>query len=70
MHSLSHFRVLTIDIVGQPGKSAANPPSVFNDDYTNWLEDIIQSLELEKPHIVGVSTGGRQLWIWRSGNQK
>ena len=53
-----HFRVLAIDIVGQPGKSAANPPSVFNDDYTNWLEDIIQSLELENPHIVGVSTGG------------
>ena len=52
------FRVLAIDIVGQPGKSAPNPPSVFNDDYTNWMEDIIQSLGLEKPHIVGVSTGG------------
>ena len=53
-----HFRVLAIDIVGQPGKSAPNPPSVFNDDYTDWLEDIIQSLDLQKPHIVGVSTGG------------
>lgn len=53
-----YFRVLAIDIVGQPGKSAANPPSVFNDDYTNWLEDIIRSLNLVKPHIVGVSTGG------------
>ena len=53
-----HFRVLAIDIVGQPGKSAANPPSVFNDDFTDWLEDIIHSLNLEKPHIVGVSTGG------------
>ena len=53
-----HFRVLAIDIVGQPGKSAANPPSVFNDDFTDWLEDIIHSLNLDKPHIVGVSTGG------------
>ena len=53
-----HFRVLAIDIVGQPGKSAANPPSVFNDDFTDWLEDIIHSLNLEKPHIIGVSTGG------------
>ena len=52
------FRVLAIDIVGQPGKSAPNPPSVFNEDYTNWLEDIIRSLDLVKPHIVGVSTGG------------
>ena len=53
-----HFRVLAIDIVGQPGKSAANPPSVFNDDFTDWLEDIIHSLNLDKPHIIGVSTGG------------
>tara|TARA_B000000475_G_C15934463_1_gene422165 strand:- start:214 stop:1032 length:819 start_codon:yes stop_codon:yes gene_type:complete len=53
-----HFRVLAIDIVGQPGKSAANPPSVFNDDFTDWLEDIIHALNLDKPHIVGVSTGG------------
>tara|TARA_B100000579_G_scaffold293076_1_gene243485 strand:- start:117 stop:1088 length:972 start_codon:yes stop_codon:yes gene_type:complete len=53
-----HFRVFAIDIVGQPGKSAANPPSVFNDDFTDWLEDIIHSLNIEKPHIVGVSTGG------------
>ena len=52
-----HFRVLAIDIVGQPGKSAANPPSVFNDDFTDWLEDIIHALNLDKPHIVGVSTG-------------
>ena len=53
-----HFRVLAIDIVGQPGKSAANPPSVFNDDFADWLEDIIHALNLDKPHIVGVSTGG------------
>ena len=53
-----HFRVLAIDIVGQPGKSAANPPSVFNDDFTDWLEDIIHAFNLDKPHIVGVSTGG------------
>ena len=53
-----HFRVLAIDIVGQPGKSAASPPSVFNDDFTDWLEDIIHSLNLDRPHIVGVSTGG------------
>ena len=53
-----HFRVFAIDIVGQPGKSAANPPSVFNDDFTDWLEDIIHSLNLDRPHIVGVSTGG------------
>ncbi|MBT6074276.1 MAG: alpha/beta hydrolase [Gammaproteobacteria bacterium] len=52
------FKIYALDIVGQPGKSEPNPPSVFNDDYTNWLEDVITSLQLKKPHIIGVSTGG------------
>jgi pimeloyl-ACP methyl ester carboxylesterase len=52
------FKVYALDIVGQPGKSDPNPLSVFNDDYTNWLEDVITSLELNRPHIIGVSTGG------------
>jgi pimeloyl-ACP methyl ester carboxylesterase len=53
-----HFKVYALDIVGQPGKSEPNPPSVFNDDFVNWLEDVITDLKLKKPHCVGVSTGG------------
>ena len=52
------FKIFALDIVGQPGKSDPNPLSVFNDDYTNWLEDVITSLKLNRPHIIGVSTGG------------
>ena len=53
-----YFKVYALDIVGQPGKSDPNPPSVFNDDFVNWLEDVITGLKLNKPHCVGVSTGG------------
>jgi len=53
-----YFKVYALDIVGQPGKSEPNPPSVFNDDFVNWLEDVITDLKLNKPHCVGVSTGG------------
>ena len=52
-----HFRVFALDIVGQPGKSDPNPPSVFNDDYSNWFQDVVQNLGLHKPHCIGVSTG-------------
>ncbi len=36
-----HFRVYALDTVGQPGRSAPNPPSFFENDYMNWLLDII-----------------------------
>ena len=53
-----YFKIYALDIVGQPGKSDPNPPSVFNDDFVNWLEDVITGLKLNKPHCIGVSTGG------------
>lgn len=52
-----YFRVFALDIVGQPGKSDPNPPSVFNNDYSDWFEDVVQNLKLHKPHCIGVSTG-------------
>lgn len=53
-----HYRIFALDVVGQPGKSDPNPLSIFNDDYTHWLEDVIKGLGIEKPHCIGVSTGG------------
>ena len=53
-----HFKIYALDIVGQPGNSDPNPPSVFNDDFVDWLEDVIIGLGLKKPHCIGVSTGG------------
>ena len=53
-----HFRVYALDTVGQPGKSAPNPPSYFNDDYMQWLLDVMDQLGLEKANFIGVSTGG------------
>ncbi|GLP96193.1 alpha/beta fold hydrolase [Paraferrimonas sedimenticola] len=52
------FRVYALDTVGQPGRSAPNPPSYFNNDYLNWLCDVQDSLGLKKSHFIGVSTGG------------
>ena len=46
-----YFTVYALDIVGQPGKSDPNPPSVFNDDFVNWLEDVITGLKLTKPPV-------------------
>jgi len=52
-----YFRVFALDIVGQPGRSDPNPPSVFNDDYSNWFQDVVENLGIDRPHCIGVSTG-------------
>jgi pimeloyl-ACP methyl ester carboxylesterase len=54
------FRVYALDIVGQPGRSAPNPPSFLNDDYVDWLTDIVDNLGIDKAHFAGTSVGG---WI-------
>lgn len=61
LESLSReFRVYALDIPGQPGRSDPNPPSYLNDDYCDWLVDVLDDLGLPKAHFAGVSAGG---WI-------
>jgi pimeloyl-ACP methyl ester carboxylesterase len=55
-----HFRVYALDIPGQPGRSDPNPPSFLNDDYVEWLADVLDGLGVARAHVAGVSVGG---WI-------
>jgi pimeloyl-ACP methyl ester carboxylesterase len=52
------FRVYALDIVGQPGKSDPNTPSFLNDDFSEWLVDVLDGLGIERAHIAGTSVGG------------
>jgi pimeloyl-ACP methyl ester carboxylesterase len=52
-----HFRLYALDTVGQPGRSAPNPPSLFDDSYVDWLVDVLDGLKLQKAHFIGVSLG-------------
>jgi len=61
LESLSgSFRVYALDIPGQPGRSDPNPPSFLNDDYCDWLADVLDDLGLERAHFAGISAGA---WI-------
>lgn len=61
LESLSaNFRVYALDIPGQPGRSDPNPPSFLNDDYCNWLLDVLDDLGVERAHVAGISAGA---WI-------
>ncbi len=61
LESLSaNFRVYAVDIPGQPGRSDPNPPSFLNDDYADWLVDVLDDLGIERAHFAGISAGA---WI-------
>lgn len=61
LESLSaNFRVYALDIPGQPGRSDPNPPSFLNDDYCDWLLDVLDDLGTERAHVAGISAGA---WI-------
>jgi pimeloyl-ACP methyl ester carboxylesterase len=52
-----HYRVLAIDLLGEPGKSAPNRPSWDGPAYAEWLEDVLDALKLEAVTIIGLSQG-------------
>ena len=52
------FRVYAIDTIGGPGKSRPNENYNRSFDDAIWIDDILNSLGLEKVNIAGVSYGG------------
>jgi pimeloyl-ACP methyl ester carboxylesterase len=53
-----HYRVLAIDLLGEPGKSAPNRPRWDGPAYAPWLDDVLHALNVEAMTIIGLSQGG------------
>jgi pimeloyl-ACP methyl ester carboxylesterase len=51
-------RVFMVDVIGEPGKSAANRPPLDGPAYAEWLADVLDELHLSKVSLVGISQGG------------
>jgi pimeloyl-ACP methyl ester carboxylesterase len=54
----THFRVYSVDTIGDPGFSAESRPSFSTDRHAEWLDDVWRSLSLTSAAIVGASLGG------------
>lgn len=54
------YHVFALDTPGMPGKSDPTPLSLLGDDYTQWLTDVLDALNLDAPNIAGVCLGG---WV-------
>jgi pimeloyl-ACP methyl ester carboxylesterase len=55
-----HYRVYTIDTLGEPGRSAPNRLPLKSLAYAEWLEDLFTALSINKAVVIGCSQGG---WI-------
>jgi pimeloyl-ACP methyl ester carboxylesterase len=53
-----YFRTLAVDIPGEPGKSAPNRPSWNSPAYAEWLEDLLNGLNISRASLLGLSQGG------------
>jgi len=53
-----HFRVIALDIPGEPGKSAPVRTALAGPGYVDWMEDVFSALGLEKAALEGISLGG------------
>jgi pimeloyl-ACP methyl ester carboxylesterase len=52
------YRIFLVDVIGQPGLSAAETPPVKSNEYGVWVKEVLQHLGLEKVTIAGASFGG------------
>ena len=53
-----HFRVYAVDMIGEPGFSAASRPDLSTEAHALWLDDVFRALGVGKTSLVGVSLGG------------
>jgi pimeloyl-ACP methyl ester carboxylesterase len=51
------YRVLAIDLLGEPGKSDPNRMDWAGPAYAEWLEDVLDALGYEVVTIIGLSQG-------------
>jgi len=52
------FRVYAVDVIAQPNKSAETRPSMKDESYGKWMNEVIARLNIEHVTLAGFSFGG------------
>jgi pimeloyl-ACP methyl ester carboxylesterase len=59
LHMLAErYRVMLVDVIGQPGLSSLSSPPVRGSGYARWLAQLLDAVGVERTTIVGMSFGG------------
>lgn len=52
------YHVFAVDIIGEAGKSAENRLDLLSNEYANWVNELINTLNIKKAMFMGNSFGG------------
>jgi len=52
------FRVYAVDVIAQPNKSAETRPSMKDESYGKWMNEVITQLDISDVTMAGFSFGG------------
>ncbi len=52
-----HYRVYAVDLLGEAGQSSPNRPEWRGAAFSEWLEDVLDALQIERATFVGISQG-------------
>lgn len=53
-----HFRVLAVDVPGEPGRSAPLRPDHQGPAFAEWMEDVLEGVGVASTCLLGISKGG------------
>lgn len=65
-----HFFVIAVDTIGGPGKSEPNETYFKNIDQSLWINEILDSLNISRTNIAGVSNGAYLASFYTIKNQE
>ncbi|GED72185.1 Ndr family protein [Brevibacillus reuszeri] len=52
-----HYRVFAVDIPGDPGKSEEKQYPLKSPAYSEWMDDVLHALQVDKASFMGISLG-------------
>ena len=57
-----NYRVYAVDVIAQPNRSSETRPSMKDNSYGKWMNEVLAVLDLEEITLVGFSFGGFVIW--------
>lgn len=52
------YQVFAVDVIAQPNRSSETRPSMNDDSYGRWMNEVLEKLDLQEVTMVGFSFGG------------
>ncbi len=56
------YRVFAVDVIAQPNRSSETRPSMKDNSYGKWMNEVMEKVNLNDVIIVGFSFGGLVIW--------